>query len=921
MAYGSGKGWWRRSYGDRNRDGIDDDYDTRPGSDDQSPEYARRYDYGSTTEYTPYGVERSDQIQAANIARENARRMAEHDARLSAQQKVHFWPNVGKFIVPDNNSWAAHAELVKDDKGALNFDPEKYLYFDKIIAENAGIPALYDRNHPDYAKYEGLRTNLEVLRNDIMGIYMNDGSFDPGDEVYIPQLQSIAQAIAESLSRDVWYKRAMGYQSINIDIANIEGVGAAAIYEHLLTTQKQPAPLQSMRDRLNDVLGLPQDRIWQLPPLEETPFSPANLSAPPPKVRDCLTMDDMERQRQEQLDQAQSASQSMSDLAEKITTPIPTLPVAELEEATKSESVEEARKILRNLRNLEFGNHDIEEWLDMGTPKAQMAKADALYKLAHIHNLQMQLAEARNPGHVRDMFTEDGTFAADAVTLALAEFALRNLPKNHPKVPRLEQLVFGMPEHAHARLGQSAERLLDNISTGLERATGKQVYDRTPGERLVSMSNRIQKTARKMRSIETLDPPARMESLALAHDILRRLKDMEMSRKPLDQFIETGKPDEKAAMAQKIDEVVDMYKNLVSEAATINPELMKDARIQEGVEAVSEFAHTVKLMAAKEIPNSVASAQQIGADVTQDPKEWDRLHDRTIERIVTSMEGGLEEAVDTIEVQEQQQEEQAEEAEREAAAEAALHYSHGHRRKRKRWARSGLGGKRQEKLLQEIRADDRVLGQGIYQDDRVQARGRYKADEEKSGVDKQQQLNMKMMMDDRIQGQGRFRDDTEEKSGLNKQQQLNLKHMMDDRIQGQGSYRDDEQRRPVSKNTRASRSGRRAAEQQQQQERMEAEAKQARAAAREQERNSTDAKQSAGNNQALPRGMNPHALASLQQALKNEGNTLLNMNRQAASIPPATIANNPARTDDTSNVEREQQRQGTTTRPRGNERL
>ena len=39
------------------------------------------------------------------------------------------------------------------------------------------------------------------------------------------------------------------------------------------------------------------------------------------------------------------------------------------------------------------------------------------------------------------------------------------------------------------RQGQSVERLLNNISTGLERTTGRQIHERSPGDRLVSMSN------------------------------------------------------------------------------------------------------------------------------------------------------------------------------------------------------------------------------------------------------------------------------------------------------------------------------------------------------------------------------------------------------------------------------------------------
>ncbi len=925
---GAGKGRRGGNYGDSDRDGVDDDFDQRPGNSTQSAEYAKRYDYGSTSEYTSSGMERSDQIQVTHIRnRINEQSAQQRLDDLAAQNKVHFWPDVGKFIVPDENTWAAHAQIVKDDKSGLAFNPQKYLYFDKIIAQKAGIVALYDINHPDYDKYEGLRTNLEVLRNDIIGIYLRDGSYDPGDEVFIPQIKSIAEAIGDSLGKDRWYNRFIGYESINVDIANIEGVGAAAIYESLVATQRKPATMQALRDRLNDFFGLPKDRIWELPPIEETPYSPENLSAPPPKPVNPFPPD--ERTEEQAVD---DPNKEIADIGSKAGEVLPKMSVDQMEAMAREESLEEARKILRNLRNMEFGDHDIEEWMDTGTPKAQAAKATAINKLIQIHSLQTMLAQQKNPDIADDMFVQDGKYAADALRLSVAEFALRNLPKDHPKVPDLEKLIFQMPEHAHVRQGQSVERLLNNISTGLERTTGRQIHERSPGDRLVSMSNRIQKTARKMRSIETLDPPARQESLDLAHDILRRLRDMEMSRRPIAEFIETSRPEEKAAVAEKIDEVVEMYRNLVSEAVHINPELMKDARIQEGAEAVQEFAHTVKLMAAKEMPNSIASAQQIGADDTQDPHEWDKLHDRTIERILTSMEGGLEEAVDTIDMQEQAAEDQAEEQDRENAVESLNSHTN-NRKKRKRWTRSGAGGKRSERISQDIRADDRATGQGRFSEDSPEQSttirpGGVSALAARAAASKSNAANI-------------------DKSGLKAQLAEDIRNNI--RSEEMGTYKTrrtegaeaekapSETRRSSSSASRNSRSARRAAEANREAEANAArDARAAERATRMSERDARNAArdqraattpQSGGGNSSrsnpntslsgtssVPKGLNPEALAALQQTLKQEGNTLLNMNRQASNIPKDGVSSSQS-INDRSNAEREQQNR--TNKPQG----
>jgi hypothetical protein len=914
-----------RNFGDNNRDGIDDDYDQKPGNSQESAEYSKRYDYGSSKEYTVYNLDRSEQIQIANINAQNeAAAQAAHNASVSAQRQVHFWPSVGKFIIPEENTWAAHAELVKDDRTGLHFNPGKYLFFDKIIAEKSGIRGLYDKNHPDYAQYEGLRTNLEVMRNDIIGIYLRDGSFDPGDERHVPKIKEIASTLGEALANDTSFNR-MFSQSLSRDISNIEGVGAAEMYKYLLSKQRNRAPMQPLRDKLNEVLGLKPDAIWELPPLDDTPYSPENLSAPPPRQKNMMAEAAAATAVTPQLQpEITDPVQEVVNASDQAMQPVPKMPVEELEQVTKEASVEEARKILRALRNMEFGDRDISEWIDQGTPKVQANKVQTINKLVQIYDLQMQLAEARNPEVANDMFVQDGKYAADAIRLSVAEYALRNLPKDHPQAAKLEAYIFSMPEQAKMRQDQPLDRLLDNMSTGMERATGNQVYDRSPSDRLIAMSNRIQKSARKMRSVETLDPPARIESIALAHDILRRLKDMEESRKPIRQVIENSTANEKAAIAQKIDEMVDMYKNLVSEAATINPELMKDERIQEGVEAIQDFSHAVKLMAAKEMPNSVASAQQIGADATQDPQEWDKLHDRTIERIAQSMEGGLEQAAGAIEAQEQQDQDKAEEQAQEMSAELLSSNQAKRKKRAKRWSRSGAGGKRADKVSSDLSADDRSTGQGKYSEERLGS---------------EQSSSRSNTMSTASAGKSNDRGNATDKLALNAKLADDVRsNDREPRTEAQANRRGENNSANVSgSNTnRESRSNRQSGARSGRNNRVNGTVEQLNGQSnrtdpnQRQDRNDPQRQgtgsNSMGNNATgnpaggsgggsrsaptipnMPAGLNAQALA----AIKQEGNMLMDINRQARNIPtpdPNAPTVNETNTDRTNN------------RPRGNDR-
>ena len=272
------------AFNGKNRNGNgDSDVDGQLGNSFQSPSYARHYD--PTGEIFANRSELPTHIRELNEAQriqQNREIAARRDAiARKAQSAVHFKYDFGKFIIPAENTWAAHSKIVRDDQTQLGFNPSRYPIFDKIIAQRSGLKPLYDPSHRDYAKYEGLRTNLEVLRNDIIGFYMHDGSFDPGDEQYIPHITAIATAIGDGLRNDTLIGRVLS-PSIRVDVANVEAVGAAEIYTFLLGQQSKSRWIfDTVIASLRSLLHMP-DRSWHLPPIENTPFSPKGLSAPPP---------------------------------------------------------------------------------------------------------------------------------------------------------------------------------------------------------------------------------------------------------------------------------------------------------------------------------------------------------------------------------------------------------------------------------------------------------------------------------------------------------------------------------------------------------------------------------------------------------------------------------------------------------------
>ena len=399
------------------------------------------------------------------------------------------------------------------------------------------------------------------------------------------------------------------------------------------------------------------------------------------------------------------------------------LQLEDVGEAIEEQSADEARQVLRWLSNLPSAAMPIDEWLESGTPQEAAVKAGSLSQLVRSLIRKIKRARRQRPDILKDTLVENAYHAAAAMAQAVIEYTLTRLP-GHAKAAELEECISMLPPQASMRQAQSVARLAETVACGMEQASGKNITGKSVPERLVEASRRLQSTARKLRPVESLEPPAREESIELAREILRRLKNLGFSDKPLKEMIEAGRPEDKAAFAEAIDEMVDTYANLLLEAAETTPNLLQDQRVKEANEAMAAMVHGIKLMAAKEVPSSIAAAQQISADVTRSPEEWDRLHAHTVDRLLKSMEGGLEKAVGGIEAEQDRQAQEDDQQRQEmldAAMQSIEHHGGRRKRKRRRRGRSG-GGKKALKDKQAHEADDYVLKEGRFSRDTEKGR-------------------------------------------------------------------------------------------------------------------------------------------------------------------------------------------------------
>ncbi len=513
------------------------DTDAEPGSTENSKEYDRLYNPQGENEYTnqPENANQLEEIHQLRRRNEYIRGLRSEFS--NALKRVQFWPNVGRFVIPKENTFAAHLTLVREGNTVdIQFNPKKYNYFDKIIATQSGKPELFNPSHPDYKKYDNLRDNLAVLRNDIMGEYMNDGSFDPNDTKYLPKLVEMANEIGLALRVGNTPGKVL-FESLDKDLLNIPGEGAAHIYKFLLEHQASNGLVGNLKAIARRMFGQP-DRQWDLPPIDETPFGMHGLMAP--------------------------------------------------------------------------------------------AKRDELCQCSH-RDLESRTAE------------------------------------------------IGAEISAHP---QATKEDVDSITIAEKR-----------------------------------------EAVNHGHTILEWLRNIQFSNKSLQDFVDTGNPSQTAPERDAMNMLIDAYYDIAEAAFKQQPDLFNHPKVKAANEALESLEHALGLMAILEKPKSLADTMQISSDETQQPEKWHEMCGHTVDRLMNTLKGGLEEAVSTMEAQQQDMEQQQEEnADRQVEA-LANHASFAKGRKKRKQRASGGGAAKQKKIDQAIKADDYALAQGIHADRKETGRG------------------------------------------------------------------------------------------------------------------------------------------------------------------------------------------------------
>lgn len=380
-----------------------------------------------------------------------------------------------------------------------------------------------------------------------------------------------------------------------------------------------------------------------------------------------------------------NSSNSLLDIAYGLQSP-ETLPVL----ATADSSIEVARKTLRFLRNLHDIAQDMEDWMYIGELPQQQTKADYLHNLISIYAAQVKIAQLSNPDLLTHFTIDHANHAAGSIALSIAMHTLENLPDGDPLITPLEKKLDGVLPEWENRQSQSVEKLIDAIESGLTHLANKPIGDRSPVDRLLEVSANLQEAVRQLYSIDEMEEEAREESVELAREILRKLKNLSFSDKPIEESIDTGRPNEKLALSQRISEMVDMYKNLLFDAMRVNPEIINDPRVKNANDAAGWCSNGVAMMAAKEIPTNATAINQISVDIAEMKAAGKNMQGLAINHLMHKMEDGLEHAAEHLNSHEKNEHRENAEAQAEALAERLRRQRR--RRQQQKAVRAASGG-------------------------------------------------------------------------------------------------------------------------------------------------------------------------------------------------------------------------------------
>ncbi|GEM_PF-3084559 len=390
--------------------------------------------------------------------------------------EVYYKPHTGKFTRPHRNTWESNNRAVK--KCHLGFSPTNYP-FDAAMAEHYNNPNFSDPTNPNYPLYEPLRNNIAVLRNYLLNHFFPDGSFDLGeDDKMLPYVNQVAASLGDMLHQGGSFISNPLAVSVNPNKANIDGVGAAMLYEGLEKCQDRnnfPVFAQA-KGIYNFFKGNPDNR-WKLPPIQETPFGPLGLSAVPPA--DCraaaaaamaglpllgeaptITPNDIVTPKDLAVQGEILASHAYQPLGD----------VNQLEQPVKREAIDIAHEILKKMKVM-FHDTPVQKLMDFDSGLMNSLMLD-MCDVAGTYQQTLREAFANNPMILTDQNVLEANTALGKLSY-LSTLQARNLAAESGDANAVAQLdgsLQAMPKAWEVTQNSTLAEILDKLEHGLSAA-------------------------------------------------------------------------------------------------------------------------------------------------------------------------------------------------------------------------------------------------------------------------------------------------------------------------------------------------------------------------------------------------------------------------------------------------------------------
>lgn len=375
----------------------------------------------------------------------------------SAVKRVREWEGVGRFIIPRENNFAAHLDLVRNLRaGSIAFDPKSYPVFDARLVAAAEKPEVFAS--------ETLCENLAVLRNFIIGYYDADAAaYGDGGAYGAQELWEMANELGcaihnENVTLPEWIVPKL--QKRRLDV---KGEGAATAYRFLLKRQRQDGLLGDILAKIRRWLGLPL-REWDLPPIEITPFARDALHvATPPDV---LSMDHEALENYCHDVKKPPAAQEVAKYEQGRQDAPPV--EANLDMPLKREAIDHGITILRWFRDIEFSDKSAMEMLESGAPEEKNEMVGLVSKFVGYYQKISARAFERDASLAEREEVREADTAMQILRHTIKLLAAMEKPVSMAQTQQISSDSTQQPKRWDEMGGQTIDRLMKTLKGGLE---------------------------------------------------------------------------------------------------------------------------------------------------------------------------------------------------------------------------------------------------------------------------------------------------------------------------------------------------------------------------------------------------------------------------------------------------------------------